>query len=115
MESVASKKKRMKYKELDSKLILLQFQGMFSQFLFSVFAALWSKKIRGDHGPGQGRGKKNLPIGRVGPDQNLGRIFVSKACYFGPKLSGFCGPKRAGPKNRLKSRFWLAQSPPEAK
>ena len=51
----------------------------------------------------------------VGPGLNLGRFFVSKARYFGPKLAGFCGPKRAGPKNRLKTRFWLAQSPPKDK
>ena len=49
---------------------------------------------------GRAGAKKICPL--AGPGLNLGRIFVSKARYFGP---GFCGPKRAGPKNRLKSRF----------
>ena len=57
---------------------------------------------------GRAGAKKCCPL--VGPGLNSGRIFVSKARYFGPKLAGFCGPKRAGPKNRLKSHFWLAQS-----
>ena len=56
---------------------------------------------------GRAGAKKICPL--VGPGLNSGRIFVSKARYFGPKLAGFCGPK-----NRLKSRFWLAQSPHKA-
>ena len=66
---------------------------------------------------GQAAAKKNFAhwSGRARPALNSGRIFVSKTRYFGPKLAGFCGPKQAGPKNRLKSRFWLAQSPPKAK
>ena len=67
---------------------------------------------RGDHRPG--RGPKNLPNDRAVPKFGP-HFFVSTARYFEPKLAGFCGPKRAGPKNRLKSRFWLAQSPPKYK
>ena len=67
------------------------------------FGTLGTQHSRGDHGPGSGQ--NNLPIGRAGPGLNSGRIFVSKACYFRPKLAGFCGPKRVGTKNRLKSRF----------
>ena len=62
---------------------------------------------------GRAAAKKFCPL--VGPGLNSGRIFVSKARYFGPKLAGFCGPKRVRPKNRLTSRFWLAQNPPKAK
>ena len=64
-------------------------------------------QTRGDHEPS--RGQKNLPIKRAGPGLNLGRFFVPKARYFGLKLAGFFDQKRVGPKNRLKSRFWLAQ------
>ena len=59
-------------------------------------------------------------MGRAGPQPKYfahwsGRIFVSKVRYCGLKLAGFCGPKRTGPKNRQKSRFWLAQNPSKAK
>ena len=36
---------------------------------------------------------------------------MSKARYFGPKLAGFCGSKRVGPKNRIKSRFLACPKP----
>ena len=62
---------------------------------------------------GRAATKKFCPL--VGPGLNGGPNFCVKACYFGPKLAGFCGPKRVGPKNRLKSRFWLVQIPPKAK
>ena len=57
-----------------------------------------------------GRAAAKIFCPLVGPGINSGRIYLSKARYFGPKLAGFCGLKRAGPKNRLKSHFWLAQS-----
>ena len=51
-------------------------------------------------------------MGRAGPRPKNFAHWSGQAGpkNFGSKLAGFCGPK-----NRLKSRFWLAQIPSRAK
>ena len=98
-----------------NKLILIHFHHQISMLRWTRNSYLSRKstkhsmlQTRGDHEPS--RSQKNLPIKRAGPGLNSGRFFVPKARYFGLKLAGFFDENRVGPKNRLKSRFWFAQS-----
>ena len=60
--------------------------------------------VRGDHGSGWVAPKKILPIGWAGSK------FCAQGSLFWVKMSGVFGPK-----NRLKSHFFLVQSLPKAK
>ena len=66
-------------------------------------------QTRGDRGRAGPRQKK-LPIGRAGP--KFEPNFWAQSPLFRTKISGLFGPQSGrAKKNRLKSRFWLAQSP----